>query len=579
MVSNATFVSALLALGVTQANYKPYPSVSNTSTSTTRTISTVDDTDVQPDGLVLPQNVRITAVMDASDPQCQVEPYDAPSVDHQEYPSYDEKLATVFRYRKQQSVNLGSWFVHENWMTPSLFRCAAGNAGSEIDIAYGWGNTTGARTVLERHWDTFINASDFKWLADVGINTVRLPIGYWNLGSDFVKGTDYESAAEVYQNSWARVKRAVNLAGEHGLGVLVDLHGVPGSQNGKDHSGVSNGASNLFGDSANMDKTIDILTFLTKEFVHVNNVVGIQVLNEPIFDDRLTDFYGRAMDAMRAADPDASRLPLYAHNGFDLKRFGPFVTGRKDFVVQDHHSYFVFSPEDRDQTATDHANSISNDVASTLGNASQETRGELIVGEWSCALPPESLASDSNQNQAHKDFCGGQVDTYGNNTAGWSFWSYTKEECDNDPGWCFKSAVGTVLPTKFFSYHHQQPESIQNSVAGSNHSFLLHDAELPLTRRDEFTRLSIPERFKTIARRRRRDGNTDADGKGYDDGRATAGIFAAHNMSRLGFVNQYISDTIANLGSNVIPQESEAPFILLWEYFARPTKMRFGGVL
>lgn len=175
-------------------------------------------------------------------------------------------------------------------MTPSLFSCAAGDQISELDIASGWGSTTGARAVLERHWDTFINESDFQYLASIGINTVRLPIGYWSLGPTFMQDTPYSEVADVYQNSWARVVRTINLAGSVGIGVLVDLHGAPGSQNGQQHSGVSDGATNLFDSPTYINQTMSVLSYLMKELAHVTNVVGIQILNEPQNVPSLTDF-------------------------------------------------------------------------------------------------------------------------------------------------------------------------------------------------------------------------------------------------------------------------------------------------
>jgi glucan 1,3-beta-glucosidase len=118
-------------------------------------------------------------------------------------------------------------------MTPSLFSCASGNQVSEADIAYGWGSVKGARSVLERHWDTFIQQEDLNYLAGIGINTVRLPIGYWNLGPSYTSGTLYDSVGDVYRNSWRHVVRAINMAAKAGIGVLVDLHGAVGSQNGQ----------------------------------------------------------------------------------------------------------------------------------------------------------------------------------------------------------------------------------------------------------------------------------------------------------------------------------------------------------
>jgi glucan 1,3-beta-glucosidase len=175
-------------------------------------------------------------------------------------------------------------------MTPSLFKCASGNQISELDIASGWGSTTSARAVLERHWDTFINQSDFEYLASIGINTVRLPIGYWSLGPYYCQDTPFSAVAEVYRNSWSRVVRAINMAGEAGIGVLVDLHGAVGSQNGQPHSGVSDRATNLFTVPSNMDKTITVLEFLMQQLGSVTNVVGIEILNEPQNVAGLPDF-------------------------------------------------------------------------------------------------------------------------------------------------------------------------------------------------------------------------------------------------------------------------------------------------
>lgn len=199
-------------------------------------------------------------------------------------------------------------------MTPSVFACAAGDGISEIDIANGWGSTASARAVLERHWDTFITDSDFQWLSSIGINTVRLPIAYWNLGPDFCKGTPFENVSDVYQGSWARIVRAINMAGMYGLGVLVDFHGAVGSQNGQDHSGISDGQTNLFREPENMDKSINALAFIVKELVHTNNVVGIEILNEPIYDGALEGFCEPIFLFSANFTEACSRRPCYQRN-------------------------------------------------------------------------------------------------------------------------------------------------------------------------------------------------------------------------------------------------------------------------
>ena len=74
----------------------------------------------------------------------------------------------------------------------------------------------------------------------------------------------------------------------------------------------------------------------------MNNVVGIELLNEPSNVDSLPSFYTNALSVLRQVSPEAAAFPFYIHDGFDLSRFADYVSTRKDFVVLDHHSYFVF---------------------------------------------------------------------------------------------------------------------------------------------------------------------------------------------------------------------------------------------
>ncbi|KAI0053996.1 glycoside hydrolase family 5 protein [Auriscalpium vulgare] len=514
-----------------------------------------------------------------SDDPCQVKTYLSAIVAAEPFPAYERTTAHIYRYRQQQSVNLGSWFVHEQWMTPSLFTCASGKKISEHDIASGWGSTASARSVLERHWDTFITESDFQYLASIGINTVRLPIGYWSLGPVFCAGTPFEQFADVYRTSWAHVVHAINMAGGAGIGVLVDLHGAPGSQNGQPHSGISDGATNLFNEPADQDKTVSVLTFLVQQLSSVNNVVGIQMLNEPKNVPQLADFYTRAITAMRQSSSEASSFPLYLHDGFDLNRFSEFIAARTDFVVQDYHSYYVFTPSDDAESAHGHTADIEGSIAGSLAKASKAERRNLVIDEWSCALTSESLSQESDPEESRRQFCTGQMDVYTNVSAGWAFWAYKKEQCQDDPGWCFKAAVGRSLPQSFFSYgqqqmSHGQSEDVASIVAGmstpsndtspaedvqgASEAFDLQPAYPPpalLRRRADADASEFGPAAQDTA-------DTDeprhrSSGTGYSDGFLTAKIFATHDNSRLGFVGQYIVDTMAARGSTEVAPGTE----------------------
>ncbi|KAK4687805.1 hypothetical protein P7C73_g2316, partial [Tremellales sp. Uapishka_1] len=463
------------------------PSLNSTATNSTLPSATV--TSIPANATTAVSNATISAAtgINATDPtisaadipeqSCAVAPY-TPAVTLllESFADYDPAQALIYRYRQQQSVNLGSWFVQEQWMNPSLFTCASGNKQAELDVASGWGSVDNARQVLEKHWDEWITESDFQYLAS---------IGSWSLGPIYCQGTVFEPVSAAYVNSWARVVRAINWAEKYGLGVLVDLHGkslrmfvadspgAPGSQNGQAHSGVSDGQQNLFNNPTNVQLTTNVLTYLTQQLVKVNNVVGIQILNEPSNVDGLPAFYTQMLATLRQVSPEANAFPFYINDAFDMNRFADYISTRSDFVVLDHHSCQCPStgiPHHADDISSDfvfgdHASQElpasqlidtlrpnQGSLSEQMISAASEERRNIVIDEFSCALSQDALSNSSDPVGDRRNFCTGQMESYSNATAGWSFWSYKTEACATDVNWCFTSAVGNSLPSSFWSY-------------------------------------------------------------------------------------------------------------------------------
>lgn len=341
-------------------------------------------------------------------------------------------------------------------MESNFMSCATGAKQAELDIVSGFGTSktgiSSARAYMEKHWDTWITEADFKKMQSMGINTVRIPIGYWSVGPYFAKDSAFSDYADVYYFSWRYVARAINWAAKYDIGVIIDLHGAYGGQNDQAHSGTSTGKVGFFTE-ANMKRTTDLLVWLANEISAVTNVVGIQLLNEPQNRSQLWSFYASAMDAMRKASDAAATVPLYFHDAFDLKTGASFVSKRKDFVVQDHHSYFVYTNTDRDMSATQHTSAIEGTYSNKLQAQSNVARRNVITGEWSCALSPSSLKSSKNKSQDQTNYCEAQRRAYQKTNAGWTFWTWTMENCDNNSGWCFQQAVKAgFLTTSFDSW-------------------------------------------------------------------------------------------------------------------------------
>ena len=60
----------------------------------------------------------------------------------------------------------------ERWIADRPFREARPPGQSDLDVARG----THAREILQDHWRNWIVESDWAWLAETGINTVRIPV-------------------------------------------------------------------------------------------------------------------------------------------------------------------------------------------------------------------------------------------------------------------------------------------------------------------------------------------------------------------------------------------------------------------
>lgn len=363
------------------------------------------------------------------------------------FDDFDSVKANIMRYRQQISVNLGGWFVNEGWMESNFMSCAT--QSSEYGIVTGFGTSANglksAQYALEQHWDTWITEDDFKYLQGKGVNTVRIPIGYWSVGPYFTHSSPFSDYRSVYENSWKYVARAIRWAAKYDIGVLVDLHGAYGSQNGNDHSGISGSVG--FYTEKNMNLTTGLLTWLSWEISDVTNVIGIELLNEPQDNTKLWPWYNSTMDAMRQSSPYAKSLPLYFHDAFNMAKGAKFVSQRADFVVQDNHSYFVYTSSDTSMSAAAHTSQIEGSLQTKFAKQSTIGRRNMIIGEWSCALAPSSLSGSSNPDAAEATYCAAQMNMYANTTAGYSYWSYKMENCDSNAGWCFQAALGKFLPS------------------------------------------------------------------------------------------------------------------------------------
>jgi glucan 1,3-beta-glucosidase len=306
-----------------------------------------------------------------------------------------------------RGVNLGGWFVLEMWMRPALFEGVSGPDETVFSL-----EKKNAEDLLRDHRDAFITEEDIRYLKNVGINCVRLPLPWWFLGE------------HPYIRSVEKIDQVVGWFEKYEMPFLLDLHTAPGCQNGFDNGGIT-GKIDWPKDPNHIAITIEKLIFLTKRYGKSPMFFGIEALNEPhmTIDLKLIqDFYlttYRAIrpltngmivfhDAFRPQDP--SWKPFFETNGFIN-------------VALDAHIYYCFSPHFGELSFVQLLQNVLDTNHQMLTDIS--TFVKVIVGEWSLGLNEKRFEGLDcfRKDTMLRAFANAQLASL-ETLYGWFFWSY-----------------------------------------------------------------------------------------------------------------------------------------------------------
>lgn len=285
-----------------------------------------------------------------------------------------------------RGVNLGGWLSLEPFITPSLFDFDSSlGIVDEFSLCAYLGPKDAAST-LEKHYSTFITEQDFKSIADAGLDHVRIPYSYWAVKT-------YDDDPYVLGVSWRYLLRGIEWARRYGLRVNLDLHGVPGSQNGWNHSGRQGSIDWLVGPNGttNAQRSLEIHDQLSKFFAQerYRNVVAFYgLVNEPalsIPQGDLITWTTEAYNTVRGNGVNATQVFSDALEG--LPAWAGKLTGYGDSLVIDSYEYTVF---DNYLIGLEHADKISFACQTYAGqlDTSMDVStgfGPTLLGEWSQA--------------------------------------------------------------------------------------------------------------------------------------------------------------------------------------------------
>mmetsp|Transcript_122204 Transcript_122204/g.390890 ORF Transcript_122204/g.390890 Transcript_122204/m.390890 type:complete len:637 (+) Transcript_122204:54-1964(+) len=364
------------------------------------------------------------------------------------------------RGEKWHGVNYGNRFVPEDWMKhpydffKTVRQCTNVTRKSLWDLDDSLDPTPRERML---GWlNETISEAHFEEMHRFGVQVVRVPCGYWHWIS---YGDDEGPEAPEIMSGVAVAERLRNLhriarpedyrpffdrifeyAAKYGIKVLLDLHGLPGSQNGEIHSGTClqfRGKPNrtvFFETNANRAMAVRAVSAMAKYSKDKASLFGIQVINEPHLQSKdkghrfLKAYYRRAIHAARK-HLDASvpivlfvwtyTMEKWEANAFPEEEFGAVLWDTHLYQFPKHHERWTTAGGGLLKAIKAYKWDLEQ-----LRYFSNLQGGRVIVGEY-------SMAGQSLQTAERQEFLQWLVDQFDFVAAGSLVWTF-----DGDcPGW------------------------------------------------------------------------------------------------------------------------------------------------
>jgi endoglucanase len=193
-----------------------------------------------------------------------------------------------------KGVNVGGWLNMENFIT--------GYAANETMMRAAVREVLGAERYelfFERLLSAFYADADAAFLAETGLNCVRIPVNYRHVESD-------AQPFEVIEDGFRHLDRAIAAGGAHGVYSIIDLHALPGWQNHHWHSDNPTHRALFWEHPHFQDRVVHLWEAIADRYKGNAWVAGYNLMNEPADESRAVvgPFYKRLAAAVRAVDPD-----------------------------------------------------------------------------------------------------------------------------------------------------------------------------------------------------------------------------------------------------------------------------------
>ncbi|KAK1370858.1 putative glucan 1,3-beta-glucosidase A [Heracleum sosnowskyi] len=307
---------------------------------------------------------------------------------------------------------------------------ASNKLHGDYQLANGYGHDK-AKEILKTHRDGFVTEQDFDFLYRHGINTVRIPVGWWiasdpNPPAPFIGGT-LNALDNAF--SWAQA---------YNIKCIIDLHAAPGSQNGMEHSASRDGTTG-WPTSLHISQTLNVIKFLASRYAEHPALLGIELLNEPsawtVPLDILISYYRQGYQIVRKYSPTAYVIVCQRIGDADPIEIFQANIGSTNIVV-DLHYYNLFDTIFVNMSTVDNIQFIYKSRETQLQALNSRNGPLIFIGEW---VNEWNVINSSSAD--YQDFGRTQLDVYNMASFGWSYWTLKNDRHHWDFEWNIRNNI------------------------------------------------------------------------------------------------------------------------------------------
>jgi endoglucanase len=200
-----------------------------------------------------------------------------------------------------RGIGLGNWLLAEGYM----WDFNTGRADRPRRIEETFSDLLGkenAALFWRKFRDVYTTEKDIRAIRDEGFNTVRLPIN-WRLFME-------DSETVIFrEEGFSYIDRLLSWCADNGVYAVIDLHGAPGGQTGRNIDDSERDVPELFTQARYRTMTVALWTEIARRYRENTFVLAYDLLNEPLpadtarqFNADLEPLYREITAAIRTVD-------------------------------------------------------------------------------------------------------------------------------------------------------------------------------------------------------------------------------------------------------------------------------------